>query len=203
MNAQPAVAILRGVQTHEVLEVAQVLLAEGIDIIEIPLNSPKALASIRLLADQICNSCVLGAGTVLGVSDVDAAAEAGAQLILSPNMDVAVIKQTRARGLFSMPGVATASEAFAALQAGAHALKVFPADVLGPASIRAWNAVLPAGTALYAVGGVDTHNMQQFRLAGVRGVGLGSALYVPGMSLPELGRRARALLDAWKNERPL
>lgn len=201
LRSHPVIAILRGVQTHEVLKVAQVLIAEGIAVIEIPLNSPEALASIRLLSQHSGKSCVLGAGTVLSADDVDGAADAGAQLILSPNMDSSVIDRTRLRGLFSMPGVATASEAFAALRSGAHALKVFPADVLGPASIRAWKAVLPTDAWLFAVGGVDTHNMDQFRHAGVEGVGLGSALYVPGISLNDLQMRARSLLGAWKNER--
>lgn len=200
--SNPLVAILRGVKPHEILEVADVLIAAGFRVIEIPLNSPEPFDSIERLARYAPESVVVGAGTVLSAADVDRAAAAGAQLMLSPNMNVSVIEHTAGRGLFSMPGVATVSEAFTALGAGASALKVFPADVLGTATIKAWRSVLPAAAPLFAVGGVDAKNIPLFRAAGVGGAGLGSSLYVPGMALVALALRARALLDAWKDESP-
>ncbi len=191
------VAILRGVRPEEVLDVAQVLVESGFRAIEVPLNSPDPLRSIERLAARLDASVLVGAGTVMSAADVDAVHAAGARLVLSPHRDVAVIRRTRERGLLSMPGVATPSEAFEALAAGAHALKLFPADVLGPASFKAWSSVLPAGTAMYAVGGVDAANLGTFRRSGARGAGLGSSLYSPGVSLDELRRRAQALVAAW------
>ena len=140
---------------------------------------------------------MVGAGTVLTAEQVDDCARAGATLILSPTMNRSVITRTRERGLFSIPGVATPSEGFDALDAGAHALKMFPADVLGTASIKAWRAVFPPSTAFFSVGGIGAHNLREFRLAGATGVGLGSSLFVPGIAPVELGQRARALHAAW------
>jgi 2-dehydro-3-deoxyphosphogalactonate aldolase len=193
----PLVAILRGVRPDEALAVAHTLCEAGFQAIEVPLNSPQPLDSLRLLAAGLGRDVLLGAGTVRTVAEVEAVQQAGARLVLSPHRDAAVIRRSRALGLLSMPGVATPSEAFEALDAGAHALKLFPADVLGPASFKAWASVLPAGTPMYAVGGVDAHNLAAFRRAGARGAGLGSSLYQPGMELAELRRRAQALIAAW------
>lgn len=197
LQAHPLVAILRGVTPDQVLAVAEVLLEAGFRVIEVPLNSPLALHSIALLARTMDTDVVVGAGTVLAVDDVHACAQAGARLILSPNLNPAVVRQTVALGLTSMPGVATPSEGFAALQAGAHALKLFPADVLGTASVKAWRAVFDPATAFYCVGGVVADNMAAFRRAGATGVGLGSSLYQPGIALDELARRAKAMQQAW------
>jgi len=191
------IAILRGVRPDEAVAVAEVLCEAGFRAIEVPLNSPEPLQSIERLARALGPQIVLGAGTVTTVADVEAVQQAGAQLVLSPYRDVAVIRRCVALGLQAMPGVATPSEAFEALAAGAQSLKLFPADVLGPASFKAWSAVLPAGTPMYAVGGVDTGNLAVFRRAGAAGAGLGSALYRPGMDLGELRRRALAFLEAW------
>ena len=193
----PVIAILRGLRPDEVLDVARVLIEAGFGAIEVPLNSPSAVDSIAMLSRSLGPSVVVGAGTVLSVDQVDACAGAGARLILSPNFNPDVVRHAVARGMASMPGIATASEGFAALEAGAHALKVFPADVLGTASLKAWRAVFAPATRFYCVGGIGVDNMQAFRQAGAAGVGLASSSYVPGVALDELARRARALLAAW------
>jgi 2-dehydro-3-deoxyphosphogalactonate aldolase len=192
------VAILRGVKPDEVLGVAEALMAGGIAVIEVPLNSPQPLLSIERLAHAVGTQVRVGAGTVLGAADVDSAADAGATLVLAPNFDAAVVRRTVQRRLFSMPGVATPSEGFAALAAGAHGLKLFPAEMLGPPVMKAWRAVFAPGTALYAVGGVGEHNVAAFKAAGAAGVGAGSSLYAPGVALPELTRRARLLVQLWQ-----
>jgi 2-dehydro-3-deoxyphosphogalactonate aldolase len=197
LRTNSLVAILRGVTPVTVLEVAQVLFDAGFRAIEVPLNSPQALQSIEKLRMAMEGRAMVGAGTVLTAEQVDDCARAGATLILSPTMNRSVITRTRERGLFSIPGVATPSEGFDALDAGAHALKMFPADVLGTASIKAWRAVFPPSTAFFSVGGIGAHNLREFRLAGATGVGLGSSLFVPGISLEELGQRASALQAAW------
>ena len=196
--ANPVVAILRGVTPDTVLGVAQVLLDAGFRVIEVPLNSPSPLVSIEALAREFGTELLVGAGTVLSPVQVDAVVAAGVGLVLSPNCHLPVIAQTLPHGVLSMPGVATPSEAFAALAAGAQALKLFPADVLGTASFKGWRAVLPTGTPMFGVGGIGADNLASFRLAGAAGVGLGSSLYVPGIGLDELAQRARQLLTAWQ-----
>jgi len=196
----PLIAILRGVAPAEVESVAAVLLDCGFRVLEVPLNSPDPLASIARLAKLAAapgSDTLVGAGTVLTAADVDAAADAGARLILAPNTHPLVLARARERGLLVMPGVATPSEAFMALEAGASALKMFPADVLGPASVRAWRAVLPAAVPLFAVGGIDADNMAAYRRAGASGAGIGSALYRPGVAADELRRRAMHVIAAW------
>jgi len=193
----PLVAILRGVRPDEVLAVADVLVDSGFGAIEVPLNSPDPCASIALLAARYGQAVVIGAGTVLDAAAVQRCAHAGARLILAPNRNGDVIAATRAAGLVAMPGVATPSEAFDALAAGAQALKLFPADVLGAASFKGWRAVLPADLPLFAVGGVDAGNLRAFRDAGAAGAGLGSSLYAPGRALDDLRSRAGRLLAAW------
>jgi 2-dehydro-3-deoxyphosphogalactonate aldolase len=194
----PLIPILRGITPDEVLGVADVLLDCGFGVIEVPLNSPQAEESVRRLARHVGPGVVVGAGTVLEAAQVERVADAGATLVLAPNLDAEVVRAALARGLQVMPGVATPTEAFAALRLGVALLKLFPADVLGPASVRAWRAVLPSGVALFAVGGVDEANLAAFRHAGVDGAGLGSALYRPGMVPERLRERARVLLAAWQ-----
>lgn len=196
--AHPVVAILRGVTPDTVLGVAQVLLDAGFRVIEVPLNSPAPLASIEALAREFGADVLVGAGTVLSPAQVDDVVAAGAGLVLSPNCHAPVIAQTLRHGVLAMPGVATPSEAFAALAAGAQTLKLFPADVLGTASFKGWRAVLPKDTPMFGVGGIDADNLASFRQAGAAGVGLGSSLYVPGIGLTELAQRARQLLAAWQ-----
>jgi 2-dehydro-3-deoxyphosphogalactonate aldolase len=193
------VAILRGITPDEVAAVADVLVDSGIRTIEVPLNSPAALQSIERLSARLGSAVLVGAGTVLGAAQVDQVAQAGARLVLSPHFDAAVVARTRQLGLCSMPGVFTPSEGFAALAAGAQALKLFPAEQLGPGGLRAWRTVFPPDTPIFAVGGVGPGNLKAFRDAGATGAGIGGALYAPGVSLPALAQRAKALVQAWSD----
>jgi len=194
---QGVIAILRGVTPAEVLAVAHALREGGIGIVEVPLNSPRPFDSIAMLAREFGGELMIGAGTVLTPADVDRVADAGGRLVLSPNFDLEVVRRTKARALWSMPGVATPSEGFAALAAGADALKLFPAEMLGPPVMKAWRAVFPPGTPMFAVGGIGEHNLLAFKAAGAAGVGTGSSLYAPGAVPAGLVPRARALVAAW------
>ena len=193
----PIIAILRGVTPSEVADIGHALVNAGIRALEVPLNSPSPFDSIARLVDAVGGDALVGAGTVLSVDDVDRIADAGGRLVLSPNFNADVVQRTRERGLLSMPGVGTPSEGFAALAAGADALKLFPAELLGPAVVKAWRAVFPAGTPMYSVGGIATDNMAAYGVAGATGVGIGSALYTPGLSAEQVTRHARALLERW------
>jgi 2-dehydro-3-deoxyphosphogalactonate aldolase len=191
------IAILRGVQPHEIPGIAQALLAAGIQAIEVPLNSPQPLESIGWLARTHGDHALIGAGTVLDPREVDAVADAGARLVVAPNFNAEVLARARARGLVSLPGVATPTEGFAALAAGASGLKLFPAEMLGPNVLKAWRAVFPKDAALFPVGGVGVDNLPAYRQAGASGAGLGSSLYAPGVSADLVRRRAEALVAAW------
>jgi len=191
------VAILRGVKPDEVIEVAHTLVNAGIDIIEVPLNSPSPLDSIAALSREFPSHILIGAGTVLTPEQVDRVADVGARIVLSPNFNAQVVRQSKARGLTSMPGVATPSEGFDALAAGADALKLFPSEVLGVSSIKAWRAVFPPTTPMFSVGGINAENIALFKAAGATGVGIGSSLYSPQIDLAELARRASVLVERW------
>lgn len=191
------VAILRGVTPAEVLAVGHALRAGGIRIIEVPLNSPQPFDSLGRLAREFGDELLIGAGTVLAAADVDRVADAGGRLVLAPNFDAAVVARAKARGLLAMPGVATPSEGFQALAAGADALKLFPAEMLGPPVVKAWRAVFPKATPMFPVGGIGEHNLAVFKAAGASGVGTGSSLYAPGTAAAELTPRARALVERW------
>jgi 2-dehydro-3-deoxyphosphogalactonate aldolase len=190
------VAILRGVTPDSVVEVATCLLQCGIGTIEVPLNSPDALQSLRLLRERLPAQALIGAGTVLSVQQVEAVAQAGAALVVSPDLNADVVRRTKSLGLTSMPGVATPTEAFRALDAGADLLKLFPAEVLGPATLKAWRSVLPREVRLYAVGGIEAGNAATFMAAGATGVGVGGWLYRPGRGIDEIRHSARQLLQA-------
>jgi 2-dehydro-3-deoxyphosphogalactonate aldolase len=198
----PLIAILRGVTPAEAPEIGTALVKAGFRIVEVPLNSPEPLASIRGLVAAIGSEATVGAGTVLSAAEVEAVAAGGARLVVSPNTDAAVIRAAKAAGLAVAPGVATPTEAFAALAAGADLLKLFPAEVLGPAAVRAWRAVLPAGVPLVPVGGVTPENVAAWRAAGAAGLGLGSAVYAAGMPAAEVARRARTFVAAWRAAGP-
>lgn len=192
----PLVAILRGVTPDEVADIGEALVGAGFTLIEVPMNSPDPLESVARLARDFAGRAVIGAGTVLRPADVAAVADAGGTMVISPNADTAVIAATAARGLVSLPGIATPSEAFAALGAGATALKLFPAEGASPAVLKAMRAVLPRDTRILPVGGVAPDTMAPWRAAGAAGFGLGSALYKPGMSAAEVGANARAFVAA-------
>lgn len=194
----PLVAILRGIKPDEVEAVADALYAEGFRVIEVPLNSPQALDSIGRLARRMPEDALIGAGTVLSADAVRDVQIAGGRVIVMPHADVAVIRVAKARGLACIPGAATPTEAFAALQAGADAVKLFPAELITPPVVKAMRAVLPRELRLLPVGGVTPETMAVYRQAGAAGFGLGSALYAPGMAAAEVGQRARAFVQAWR-----
>lgn len=192
------IAILRGVRPTEVEAIGAALYESGFRIIEVPLNSPEPLASINALRRSLPADCLIGAGTVLQVAQVQQVKDAGGELIVMPHSDGAVIRAARAAGLASAPGVATVTEAFAALDAGASALKMFPAEQLGPTVVKAWRAVISRDVALAPVGGITPAGMAVFHQAGASGFGLGSALYTPGLAADEVRQRAQAFTSAWQ-----
>jgi len=194
----PLIAILRGITPPEATAIGGALVDAGITTIEVPLNSPQALTSIARLATELGPKALIGAGTVLSVSQVDAVADAGGQIIVSPDCKPAVIAQTKTRGLASWPGIFTPTEAFAALEAGADGLKLFPGAMAGPAGLKALRAVLPQGTLVYAVGGAGPENFGAWIAASADGFGLGTALYTPGLSAEEVATRARVIVTAYK-----
>lgn len=194
----PLVAILRGVRPAEVVEIGEALVDAGFTLIEVPLNSPDPLDSISRLARALEGRAVIGAGTVLGAADVESVRRAGGALIVSPNTSVPVIEAAVHAGLASLPGVATPSEAFKALEAGATALKLFPAEGASPAVLKAMRAVLPKDARVLPVGGITPDALQPWLAAGAVGFGLGSALYSPGLTAKQVEQRARSFIDAFK-----
>jgi 2-dehydro-3-deoxyphosphogalactonate aldolase len=192
----PLIAILRGVRPDEVVDVANVLIASGIRVIEVPLNSPDPLRSIANLVAACGDDILIGAGTVVDPARVADIAKTGAGLIVSPNINGDVVRATKEAGLFAIPGVATPTEAFAALAAGADGLKAFPAENIAPVVIRAWRAVLPAGTPVIPVGAIAPDALTAYHAAGAAGFGIGSALYKPGCSLAEIESRAAVFAHA-------
>jgi 2-dehydro-3-deoxyphosphogalactonate aldolase len=201
MAALPLIAILRGIKPEDAGEVGGVLYAAGFRIIEVPLNSPHPFDSIRTMRKLLPADAVVGAGTVLDIAAIGAIAEAGGELVVMPHSDAAVIRAAKARGLFCVPGVATPTEAFAALAAGADALKAFPAEMITPTIIKAWRAVLPPAIAIFPVGGIIPQTMAAFIAAGATGFGLGSALYKPGSRAHDVAAQAAAFVEAWKSLR--
>lgn len=197
----PLLAILRGVTPEEVVPIGQALLDQGFNALEVPLNSPDALHSVALLRHAFPKALV-GAGTVTQVAEVAAVKAAGGQLVVSPNFDPAVVLATRQAGLLSLPGVCTPSEAFAALGAGVHGLKLFPAELVPPPVLKAMRAVLPPSAQVWPVGGITPAGMAAYLAAGAHGFGLGSALYQPGFSAHEVGRRAADFANAYRLLRP-
>lgn len=195
------IAILRGITPGEVAVIGAALFDAGFRIIEVPLGSPDALESIRILRDRLPRECIVGAGTVTSPAQVDAIRQAGGELIVMPHSDPVVIRAAKIARLSVMPGVATPTEAFAALAAGADALKMFPAELLGPTVLKAWRAVLPAQTAVVPVGGITSEKLAGFITAGAAGAGLGAALYAPGISAADVAARAAAFVDAWQSAR--
>lgn len=199
LEKTPLIAILRGIRPDEVSEISHALIDAGIRVIEIPLNSPDAFKSIGLLAQAAGDRAICGAGTVLSINDVEAAAGAGAAIAVSPNTDPAVIEKSLQCNLVPIPGFATVTEAFTAINAGATHLKLFPANTYGPAHIRAIRAVIRNDIAILAVGGIDEINIRLWRDAGVNGFGIGSNLYAPGRTANEVYKTATKLVAALNN----
>jgi 2-dehydro-3-deoxyphosphogalactonate aldolase len=193
----PLIAILRGITPDDAVPVGHALAEAGFRIIEVPLNSPQPLRSIELLARALGTRCLVGAGTVMSVTQVDEVARAGGRLIVMPHSDVALIRAAKARGLWCAPGIATPTEGFAALAAGADALKLFPAELLTPAVVKALRAVFPPQVLFLPVGGIAPHSLAAYRAAGASGFGLGSALYQPGATPQQVAARARDFVSAW------
>lgn len=198
LESLPLVAILRGLTPDEAVDVGEALLAAGFTALEVPMNSPEPLVSVRRLRDALGDRAVVGAGTVLSPEAVRRVADAGGQIVISPNSDPLVIGATREAGLVSMPGFFTPSEAFAAINAGADVLKLFPAEIAGVAGLKAVKAVLPPRLPVYAVGGADPDSVATWRSAGAAGFGVGSAIYKAGRSAAETGQRAAAFVEAWR-----
>jgi 2-dehydro-3-deoxyphosphogalactonate aldolase len=195
MAQLPLIAILRGLTPAEAPSIGQALVSSGFALIEVPLNSPDPLHSIAVLTQQFPQA-LIGAGTVLSVQQVKEVHAAGGRLMVSPNFNPAVVEHALALGMVVLPGVATPSEAFAALDAGAHGLKLFPAEMITPATVKALRAVLPKAAALLPVGGITPSNMTSYLAAGASGFGLGSALYAPGRSAEQVRTQALAFVQA-------
>jgi len=191
------IAILRGVDPSEVLAVGEGLIEAGISRIEVPLNSPAPLKSIESLVKAYGSQAEIGAGTVLNPAQVDQVADVGAKLVVSPNMHPDVIASTKRRGMISLPGVQTVTECFAALDAGADGLKLFPSMLVGPDGLAAMLAVLPTGTRTYAVGGVGPDNFSDWATAGVTGFGIGSYIFKPGNSAAQVKESATLCVAAY------
>lgn len=194
---RPLIAILRGIKPEETADIVGVLIETGFTAIEIPLNSPEAFRSIKIAAKLAPANCLIGAGTVLTVEDVDRLDGAGGKLLVTPNVEPAVISRARDKGMVTMPGVFTATEALAAARAGATGLKFFPAGVLGASGITAIRAVLPPELVIAAVGGVSDKNFADYTKAGILAFGLGTSLYKPGMTAAEVAERAKATIYAY------
>lgn len=194
----PLIAILRGVKPAEVLEMCAVIHEAGIRAIEVPLNSPEALKSIALLVDHYGDKMAVGAGTVLSVDEVREVSDRGGRLIVSPNTNPEVIARTKELGLHSLPGVMTCTECFTALEAGADGLKLFPAFIPGYSGLKALRAVLPKHTTVYAVGGVEAPNLQDWLQAGADGMGLGSCIYQVGDSVTTVAEKAREVVASFR-----
>jgi len=197
-GAPPVMAILRGLTPADAPAIGTALVEAGIRFIEVPLNSPDPFDSIALLQAAHGGVACIGAGTVLDVAAVDRLARSGARIMVSPNVDAAVIARAVARGLEAMPGFLTPTEAFVAIGAGARRLKIFPSAAFGPGYVRAIREVLPRDVALWAVGGTGAANLHDWLAAGCEGIGVGSALYRAGDAPALVGERARALVAAWR-----
>ncbi|MBF2735514.1 MAG: 2-dehydro-3-deoxy-6-phosphogalactonate aldolase [Betaproteobacteria bacterium AqS2] len=194
--ANPLIAILRGIAPDEAVAVGKELVAAGVSIMEVTMNSPEPLKSIELLAEACGADALVGAGTVLAPAEVEQVARAGGRLVVSPNFDPAVVKATKEQGLASVPGCLTPTEMFAALAAGADMLKVFPGDVATPPVIKGYRAVLPKEAKIAVTGGVNADNLAAYRQAGADCFGIGSALYKPGKTAAEVGESAKEFVAA-------
>lgn len=200
-EACPLIAILRGLKPDEAISIGEALVEAGITILEVPLNSPEPFLSISKLAKALQSKAIVGAGTVYRRTEVDRVMDAGGTLIVSPNTNIEVIAHTASLGLISAPGMFTPTEAVAALDAGATVLKVFPGELMSPQGVKALSAVLPRGTRMALVGGVNEQTFAQYKSTPLAGYGIGSSLYSPGVNAVEIGERARRFIKAYKDSR--
>ena len=196
LEQMPLVAILRGITLAESLDVVACLFEAGIRIVEVPLNSPDPLNSINLIAEKFSAQMLVGAGTVLNTEQVKNVAAAGGRLIVSPNTNEGVIQSATALGMICIPGAATPSEVFTALEAGANGVKVFPAEMLSPTIIKSWRSVLPTSSIILPVGGISTDNMRDYWQAGANGFGIGSSLFQSGKSIEAISASAQEFVLA-------
>ena len=194
---RPLIAILRGLEPDRAADVAHALVDAGISLIEVPLNSPDPLSSIEAIIAAVGDAALVGAGTVLDTGAVRSLAGIGARLVVAPNCNAAVIEAAVASGMIALPGVLTPTEMFAAIAAGAHGLKLFPAELVPPAAVKAVRAVLPPGLPLFMVGGINADTMAAYRAAGATGFGLGSSLFRPGKPLADIAADAQGIVAAW------
>jgi 2-dehydro-3-deoxyphosphogalactonate aldolase len=194
----PLVAILRGLRPEAAVDIGRALYGAGFRLIEVPLNSPEPLHSIAAIRSALPADAVVGAGTVLSADAVADVQSAGGQLIVMPHADTQVILAAKGAGMLCVPGVATPTEAFAALDAGADALKLFPAELVTPAALKAMKAVLPSAVRLLPVGGITPQGMRVYRDAGAAGFGLGSALFTPALEVATVRANALAFVAAWR-----
>jgi 2-dehydro-3-deoxyphosphogalactonate aldolase len=194
----PLIAILRGLKPENAEAIGHALVEAGFRIIEVPLNSPEPFRSIEILARTMPQNVLVGAGTVLDPQQVNGIRDVGGRLIVMPHADLDVIRRAKEQDLICTPGVATPTEAFAALRAGADAIKIFPAEAVPPAVVKAWRAVLPKDALVVPVGGIKPDTMKPYVDAGANGFGLGSALFTPAMSVEEIGRNARDFAAGWQ-----
>ena len=198
LKESPLIAILRGITPAEVIEISETLVEKNFKIIEIPLNSPDPIESIELLVSYFRDEVIIGAGTVTDLASIKLIAEAGARLAVMPNGSIKIVKAAKASGLITIPGVYTPTEAFAMIESGADALKLFPAEGAPPMVLKAMKAVLPAAIPILPVGGITPDKMAEYQKAGANGFGLGSALYKPGMTVDEVAQNADAFNEALK-----
>lgn len=196
LDPLPLIAVLRGISPEEVDPVSGALVDAGFRILEVPLNSPRPFDSIRRLAETHGERCLIGAGTVVRIEDVARVRDAGGRIVVMPHGDTAIVREAKKQGMVCVPGVATPTEAFAALDAGADGLKMFPAEALPPSALRAWRAVLPKDTLVFAVGGMKPDNLDAYWEAGASGFGTGSNLYKPGTAAGVVREVAAAYADA-------
>ena len=193
----PLVAILRGIEPEEVMEIGVILTKAGFTLIEVPLNSPEPLISIQKLSETFGDKVVIGAGTVLNIDEVGDVAKAGGKMIVSPNTNIDIIIKTKSLNLISIPGFATTTEAFTAVKAGADALKLFPAEGSPPSVLKAMSAVLPQNIPVLPVGGIEPGNIAEYVSSGASGFGIGSFLYKRGKDLDNLSRDAALIISEW------
>ena len=203
LKKYPLIAILRGITPAEVIKISEVLVNKNFKIIEIPLNSPDPIKSIEMLVSHFKDEAIIGAGTVMDLESIKMIAEAGARLSVMPNGNVRIVKAAKARGLITIPGVYTPTEAFAMIESGADALKLFPAEGAPPMVLKAMKAVLPTAVPILPVGSITPDKMAEYQKAGANGFGLGSALYKPGMTVDEVAQNADAFNEGLKPPRPV